>query len=38
MTFDVAEGSIQGIRIVVNPEKPATVPPLEQVERKEGSE
>ena len=38
MTFDVAEGSIQGIRLVVNPEKLATVPPLEQVERKEGSE
>jgi RNA polymerase sigma-70 factor (ECF subfamily) len=36
-TFDVAEGSIRGIRLVVNPEKLGTVPPLEQVERKEGS-
>ena len=36
-TFDVAEGSIQGIRLVVNPEKLGSVPPLEQVERKEGS-
>jgi RNA polymerase sigma-70 factor, ECF subfamily len=35
-TFDVAEGSIRGIRLVVNPEKLGTVPPLEQVERKEG--
>jgi hypothetical protein len=38
MTFDTAEGSIQGIRLVVNPEKLATVPPLEHVESKEGSE
>jgi len=37
-TFDVAEGSIRGIRLVVNPEKLGTVPPLEQVERKEGPE
>ena len=27
-TFDVAEGSIRGIRLVVNPEKLGTVPPL----------
>ena len=38
MTFDVAEGSIRGIRLVVNPEKLRTVPLLEQVERKEGLE
>jgi RNA polymerase sigma-70 factor, ECF subfamily len=37
-TFDVAEGSIRGIRLVVNPEKLGTVPTLEQVERKEGLE
>ena len=38
ITFDAAEVSIQGIRLVVNLKKLATVPPLEQVERKEGSE
>jgi RNA polymerase sigma-70 factor (ECF subfamily) len=37
-TFDVAEGSIWGIRLVVNPEKLGTVSPLEQVEKKEGPE
>ena len=37
VSIEVAEGSIMAIRIVVNPEKLGSVPPLEHAEREEGS-
>ena len=37
VTIEVAEGSIKAIRLLVNPDKLANVPPLEQAERGEGS-
>ncbi|HEX2739686.1 MAG TPA: RNA polymerase sigma-70 factor [Rubrobacter sp.] len=37
VTIEVAEGSITAIRLLVNPEKLANVPPLEQAESGEGS-
>jgi RNA polymerase sigma-70 factor (ECF subfamily) len=37
VSIEVAEGSIMAIRLVVNPEKLGSVPPLEHAEREEGS-
>jgi RNA polymerase sigma-70 factor, ECF subfamily len=37
VTIDVAEGSITAIRLVVNPEKLANVPPLDNADSEEGS-
>ncbi len=37
VSIEVAEGSIRAIWLVVNPEKLGSVPPLEHVEREEGS-
>ncbi|MDQ3604109.1 MAG: RNA polymerase sigma-70 factor [Actinomycetota bacterium] len=37
VSIEVAEGSIMAIRLVVNPEKLGSVPPLEQAEKEEGS-
>ena len=36
-TLDAAEGEIQALRLVLNPEKLGSVPPLEQLEGREGS-
>ena len=37
-TLDVAEGEIQALRLVLNPEKLGSVPSLEQLEGREGSQ
>jgi RNA polymerase sigma-70 factor, ECF subfamily len=37
VSLEVAEGSIRAIRLVVNPEKLGSVPPLERAEREEGT-
>ncbi len=37
VSIEVSEGSIRAIRLVVNPEKLGSVPPLETAEREEGS-
>jgi len=37
-TFDAAEGRIRAIRLVINPEKLGSVPPLERLGRKEDPE
>lgn len=37
VSIEVAEGSIMAIRLVVNPDKLGSVPPLEHAEREEGS-
>jgi len=37
VSIEVSEGRIMAIRLVVNPEKLGSVPPLESAERGEGS-